>query len=176
MIKKLEQGMADDVVSIFENLPHYFNPLGIARLKDDIKKYLIENPPIEKEGFFVYLEKEKPLGLIGYKRQIHHMEYEITWLAVRKDVQRRGIGRKLITHLEDFLSQYKLEKTTVVIPDDIVSREFYYKMGFKSINRFLDGEGEKLVYEKRYGVIGDTCQEYIAEYLRRKRLREIKKK
>jgi len=176
MIVRLKEDMVFDVIKIFEGLPHYFNPLGIKKLRDDISEYFTKHPLVEQTGFFVYVKDDKVVGMIGYKRMQNPREYEITWLAVEKDIQRKGIGRKLVYFLENFLSQYKLELLTVIIPDDIVPREFYYKMGFRSINRFLDGEGERLVYQKRFGHIGEACQELIADYLRRKRLKEIKKK
>lgn len=176
MITRLERDMVDEVVNIFKDLPHYFNPLGIQRLEEDIKEYFAKAPLVDIAGFFVYIKDNEILGMIGYKRLIYHREYEITWLATRKDMQRKGIGRELLLYLENFLSQYKLELFTVTIPDDPVSREFYYKMGFRSTTRFLDAEEERLVYQKRFGYLGDTCQEFVADYLRKKRLKEIKKR
>lgn len=176
MIVRLEKHMVEEVVEIFKGLPHYFNPIGIKTLEEDLKAYFTKNPLAEEAGFFVYIEDNNILGMIGYKRLIYHREYEITWLAVKKDWQRKGIGRELFLYLENFLLQYKLEVFTVTIPDDPVPREFYYKMGFRSTTRFLDGKEERLVYQKRFGFIGDTCQEFVADYLRRKRLKEIKKR
>ncbi|MEW6679771.1 MAG: GNAT family N-acetyltransferase [bacterium] len=176
MIVRFKEDMVSEAIKIFEGLPHYFNPLGIQRLKDDIKEYFAKPPSPELAGFFVYVKDDEIFGMIGYKRQLYHREYEITWFAVRKDCQRRGIGRGLVSYLSNFLSQYQLELLTANIPDDPVSREFYYKMGFRSINRFLNHEGEKLVYQKRFGYIADTCQELVANYLRRKKLKELKKK
>ncbi|MEW6103847.1 MAG: GNAT family N-acetyltransferase [bacterium] len=177
MIVRLKEDMVSEVIKIFEGLTHYFNPLGIQRLKNDISEYFAKPPSVELAGFFVYVnDNGEILGLIGYKRLLYHKEYEITWIATRNDCQRKGIGRELISHLEIFLSNYQLELLTATIPDRPVSREFYYKMGFRSINRFLNGEGERLVYQKRFGPLADICQEFVANYLRRKRLKEIKKK
>jgi GNAT superfamily N-acetyltransferase len=175
MIQLLDEQMVDSAIQIFVELPHFFNPLAINRLKEDIKSFIKKRPEPEEGGFYVYVEDLEVIGVIGYRRMKWQREYEITWLAVRKDRQRRGIGRSLLLFLENFLLKHSLQLIIVNIPNDQLSKNFYFQMGFRSINRFFDKDGEILVYEKRYGFIKDKCQDFVADYLRQKRLKDAKK-
>lgn len=176
MIQPLNEQAVDSVIQIFSGLPHFFNPLAINRLKEDIKSFLKKKPEPEEGGFYVYMEDLEVIGVIGYRRMKWQREYEITWLAARADRQRRSVGRNLVTFLENLLQKHNLQLITVNIPEDQRSRNFYFQMGFRSVNRFFDKDGEMLVYEKKYGFVKDKCQELVADYLRRKKLKDIKKK
>ena len=176
MIQLLDEQTADSAIQIFSGLPHFFNPLAINRLKEDIKSFIKKKPDPTEESFYVYIEDLEVIGVIGYRRMKWQREYEITWLAARADRQRRSVGRNLVTFLENLLLKHNLQRIAVNIPDDLRSKNFYFQMGFRSINRFFDKDGEMLVYEKKYGLMKDKCQDLVADYLRRKKLKDIKKK
>ncbi len=176
MIQLLDEQTVDSTIQIFAGLPHFFNPLAINRLKEDINSFIKKRPEPEEGGFYVYMEDAEIIGLIGYKRMKWQREYEITWLAARADRHRRGVGRSLVTFLENLLLRHNLQLITVNIPDDQRSRNFYFQMGFRSVNRFFSKDGEMLIYEKRYGFIKDKCQDLVADYLRRKKLKDVKKR
>jgi ribosomal protein S18 acetylase RimI-like enzyme len=176
MIQVLEEQMAEDTVEIFSGLSHFFNPIAIEKVKEEIHDFLAKPPDPAVSGWFVYIEDKKPVGAIAYRRCRWQHEYEITWLAVREDHQRRGIGRDLVRFIENHLKRYDLRLITVNIPDDQRSKSFYFQMGFRSVNRFLDGESEKIVYQKKYGIVSSRCEDMVADYLRRKRLKNLKKR
>ncbi len=176
MIQLLNDQVVDSAIKIFSELPHFFNPLAIEKLKKDIEWFIKKKSEPQEEGFYVYIEDSEVIGLIGYRRRKWQREYEITWLAAKADRQRRGVGRSLVTFIENLLMKHNLQLITVNIPDDQRSKNFYFQMGFRSVNRFFDKDGEMLVYEKRYGFIKDICQDLVADYLRKKKLKDLKKK
>ncbi|HAW49805.1 TPA: hypothetical protein DCX16_02495 [bacterium] len=145
MIAELEKEDIDQVKAIFTSFPHHFNKLGLIQLDEDLVNY-IELNNYSKICFFVEKETNQVLGVIGYKRRINPYEFEITWLAVRRDVQKKGIGKKLFLHLEERVKSIGCETLIVNVPDDIASISFYEKMGFIESGEL--SSDNKLVYKK----------------------------
>lgn len=115
---------------IFSSYPHHFNKLGLIKLEDDITEH-INNPDFSKGCFFVEKESHQVLGAISYLRSLKNpYEFEVVWLAVREDFKRKGIGERLIKHLEEKVKALGGETLIVYVPDDIGSISFYEKMGF----------------------------------------------
>ncbi len=130
MITELIEDDIEQTKAIFYSYPHNFNKLGLIKLEDDMIEH-IDNPDFSKRCFFVEKERHQVLGAIGYERSLKNpYEFEVTWLAVRMDFKRKGIGEKLMKHLEEKVKGLSGETLIVDVPDDMDSISFYEKMGF----------------------------------------------
>ncbi|MEW6102272.1 MAG: GNAT family N-acetyltransferase [bacterium] len=130
MITEMTIDDISQVKAIFYSYPHHFNKLGLIKLEEEISEH-INNPDFSKRCFFVEKEMHQVLGVIGYVKSLKNpYEFEVTWLAVRTDFKRKGIGERLIKHLEERVRGLSAETLVVYTPDDIGSISFYEKMGF----------------------------------------------
>ncbi|MBU2461561.1 GNAT family N-acetyltransferase [bacterium] len=148
MICKLSQEDIEQVVGIFAQHPKDFNPLGIKKLKEELEEYAEESQSLEIKGFFVEKELSQVIGLIGYVMRPSN-EYEITWLAVRKDWQRRGIGRKLLEYVEQSLKSFRSEWLWLEVPNDPATMNFYSAMGFSEETPLELSGRNKVIYRKK---------------------------
>jgi ribosomal protein S18 acetylase RimI-like enzyme len=161
MITGIREEEIEQVVGIFAQYPHHFNSMGLTELRRELEEFVAEPQSAEKKGFFVEREGPQVIGMVGYRMK-PPMEYEITWLAVRKDWQRRGVGRRLLEYLERHLKNFRCEWMVVEVPNDPDSMNFYSAMGFSESDE-LSSDG-KLIYKKsllslkptfKAGVLGD---------------------
>lgn len=135
-----------EVKAIFSGYPHHFNKLGLIKLEDDMTEH-INKPDLSKRCFFVEKEKNQVLGAISYERSLKNpYEFEVTWLAVRQDVKRKGIGKRLLSYLEERVRVMGGEVLIVYVPDDIGSISFYEKQGFKESGEI--SSDNKMGYKK----------------------------
>lgn len=133
------------IIEIAKELQEWFTPEAILEIEKDLidKEILIEG---EKEvlGFIIYSLKKK-----GY----------IYWMGVRKDIQNKGIGTKLITKLKKICKEKSirvLETDTLAETEDYApyeqTRKFYHKVGFKDFKiikkGYLEGS-DKLILRMR---------------------------
>lgn len=146
MICKLEEEDIEQAVGIFAEYPKDFNPLGVKKLKEELEEYAGESLSLEVKGFFAEKELSQVIGLIGYVMRPSN-EYEITWLAVRPDWQRRGIGKKLVEYVEQTLKSFRSEWLKLEVPNDPATMNFYSAMGF-SESPELSGKN-KIIYRKK---------------------------
>lgn len=116
----------DDCLSIARELGEYFTEDGLAKMADDLKKH----------SLFVTLDAKTVLGFASVLK-INGKTAEITWMAVRRDKQDRGIGSKIIDCLVSDLRSQKFAILKVKTLAGIVdykpyerTRKFYEKMGF----------------------------------------------
>ena len=86
----------------------------------------------------VALEKEKVIGFLCYTSYSGKMQ--LIWIGVKKEFQRKGIGKKLLTWLEEESKKLKLHYIEVETLSEKykykpyeITRNFYYKNGFKKI-------------------------------------------
>ena len=119
---------------IAKSLPEYFNDVGLKEIKKDMRKHIL---------FGAYLD-EKLVGFATF-RIWNSDTIEISWLAVREEYQRQGVGSALIEKTLSKLSKkYKVcEVKTFSDKDEyepyIKTRAFYKKMGFipiETINQY----------------------------------------
>lgn len=147
MICELSPEDIEQAVGIFAQYPKDFNSLGIKKLREELEEYVEEPKSLEVKGFFVEKEGPQVIGLIGYVMRPSN-EYEITWLAVRKDWQRRGIGRKLVKYVEEKLKNFRSEWLKVEVPNDPAAMNFYSAMGFSEEVGELSGRN-RVIYRKK---------------------------
>lgn len=146
MIREITKDDIWQIKAIFSSYPHHFNKLGLIKLEDDMLE-CINNPDFSKRCFFVESESNQVLGAISYSRSLKNpYEFEITWLAVRGDLRRKGIGKRLILHLEEKVRAIGGEILIAYVPDDIGSISFYEKQGFRESGEI--SSDNKIGYKK----------------------------
>ncbi len=161
-IKELNQvnGLQDDRILIFDELKHNLNNVHElayesgkfsrfnldvhfkkGKFKEMYKKW-IENS-INKtfaDELLLFNEDDQAMGFVTYK--ISKETATIGLIAVNSNFQRRGIGQKLLNHVEDKLFRKGIKK--LLIPTQQLNNlacNFYEKQGYKTY---------KLTYIKHY--------------------------
>jgi len=137
------------IVKIAEELPEWFTKKALENIaKDCINfKTLVEKENKIIIGFIIYsIEKDKCL---------------IKWMAVKKGLQGKGIGRKLINNLILLCKKAKIkeiETDTLAETEEYApyekTRSFYYSVGFtkyKVIKRGYEDGDDKLVLKMSLG-------------------------
>jgi ribosomal protein S18 acetylase RimI-like enzyme len=100
-------------------------------------------------------ENSMVLGYICYgKIPLTDAVWDIYWVVVSGEFQRKGIAGKLLTHMEDEL---KIRKARAVMvetysrPEYKPARSFYVKTGYSEVGRIRDfyaHENDKIIYKK----------------------------
>jgi len=123
-IKQTDEKTA--ALAIAKSLPDFFNEGGLASLEKDLVEHKLY-------GAFA---AEELVGFIAL-RPVDTASLEISWLAVRPDQRRRGIGLELVKRsLGDFAAQgyrvayVKTLAETIPDPGYDGTRAFYKKLGF----------------------------------------------
>ena len=117
-------------LAIAKELPDYFNEQGISDMSQDIQRH------------FLYVAMSSN-GIVGFAIINEKSDYvaEISWMAVKSERHRQGIGSALVDHLDvDLKSQgfRVLEVKTLATHADISgfertyakTKQFYEKVGF----------------------------------------------
>jgi predicted N-acetyltransferase YhbS len=123
--------------AIVASLPYHFgNERGIAACARAVRS---------QEGFVAEID-EQVVGFLTFEDRSAESA-EITWMAVRADHRRRGIGRSLIEHASANLAARGVRFVSVLtlapsVPDDVPdgyegTRRFYRAVGFTPL-RELD--------------------------------------
>lgn len=114
---------------------------------------------VRYETGYVALENGVPVGFVTYKLSEDGVTAELTWIGVRSDFHRKGVGRSLVEAVEQEISGkgFKaLEVSTVAAtvnyePYDL-TRKFYHAIGFADVTvepkGFPSGD-DKLLLRKR---------------------------
>ncbi len=128
-----EKTKKEEIIKIAEELPEYFTCDAIKQIQKDLVKcgYMTEND--EKViGFIIYDFKDK--------------KCLIKWMAVRKDKQRKGIGKKLIEKLIDICKKNNIKEIEIDTLADTENykpyektRGFYHAIGFKDVKVIKKG-------------------------------------
>lgn len=128
----IRQANLDDLAAIKEvaDLLYIEMPDFVWNTEEFIKKQ------IERGEYFVAEENDKIVGIVSL-RERNKMLY-IETLAVAKDIQSSGIGKKLIDFAKQFAKEnnFKILRTTSFYEYGI--KDFYIKQDF----RLLDEPGE----------------------------------
>lgn len=132
-----------------------FKPQEIEALRDILEEYL-EYPD---EDYIIFLEKdgESILGLIIFTRtSITEFAWDIYWLIVAKDMQGKGIGKKLIKRMEEFILQKEpqaiLRVETSTKHEFAHARNLYVRSGFNEVGRiphFYAHNDDLIIYYKQ---------------------------
>lgn len=94
-VRDLEVGDAPACDAVIATLPYFFGqPAGIADCEAAVRS---------QPGLVAVDRSGAVVAFVTY-RSHHAGSAEITWMAVRQDVRRRGVGRLLVMALDDRLS------------------------------------------------------------------------
>ncbi len=113
-------------LSIAREMPQYFNERGIAMMAEDLKKHRL----------YVAVDLDEVLGFLTILNKNEQVA-EISWMAVKPEHQRQGIGTALIDHVVSELRSKGIKLLVVkTLSEDLdyppyeITRRFYKKMGF----------------------------------------------
>jgi len=106
--------------------------------REDMKEYILQRINKKQEIFFGYKQNDE---LIGYVTMIPHFpgykHCEVYWLAVKKKVQKQGIGRKLMRFIEEYAKEKGFRKVCLYNGKEMKeAQSFYERIGYKLINEF----------------------------------------
>jgi len=147
----------DDHESILEVAkalhPGWFNELGLQEIAHDL----------QNEDGLVAVDNGKIVGFVIHCEREDDMSAELSWIAVRPELHRRGIGRLLVNSLVDVLTQqgvHTLEVSTVAPTVEYEpyarTRSFYHSVGFSDVqidkNFFPSGDDRLLLRKHLAGV------------------------
>ena len=120
----------DACIAIAKALPDFFTAQGVSDMSRDLQKHLS----------YVTMSANETVGFAAINKKNKHVA-EISWMAVKPERQRRGIGSALVGHLAKELSSQGvklLEVKTLATHADLAAfertygktRRFYEKTGF----------------------------------------------
>lgn len=132
-----------------------FKPLEIITLREVLGDYHKEDRELGHRAF-VWEEAGKLLAYAYYApTEMTDRAWHLYWIAVARDLQGRGLGRKLLEFVEDDIRGLRgrmLMIETSTLPHYDPTRRFYLKYGYEQIAQvpdyYADGDG-MVVYVKR---------------------------
>jgi ribosomal protein S18 acetylase RimI-like enzyme len=122
-------------IEIIKELPEWFTAEAILNIEKDLSdKEILVDSEEKVKGFIIYSLEDK---------------CSIYWMAVKKGMQNKGIGKKLIEELKiickekgiDFIETDTLAETEDYAPYEI-TRNFYHKVGFRDVKIIPEGYPE----------------------------------
>jgi ribosomal protein S18 acetylase RimI-like enzyme len=141
------EGDVNESLKIAEELSLWFTKEALENMKKDFNS----------DNLIVCKNENEVIGFLCYSKLDKNMK--ILWMAVRKDFQRKGIGRKLLNFLFNEAKNLGIScilVETLTDKDDyepyIATRDFYYKNGFKKIGykpAEKEGWDDQIILEKR---------------------------
>ena len=146
-IRKATPNDRKEALKIAEELKEWFNEEGIKNMAIDFNL----------NNIIVAIENKNVAGFLCYTSYCGKML--LMWMGAGKDIQRRGIGEKLLKWLEKEAKKLKMHVIEVeTLPDEDdyepykQTRAFYYKHGFKRVvykKARIKGWDDQIVLEKR---------------------------
>jgi ribosomal protein S18 acetylase RimI-like enzyme len=123
-------------------------------LNEMMSEYL--NNPESEEIWFTCLLEDKPVGF-GYcaPEKFTQGTYNLLAIAVRKDMQGKGLGRSMMGYIERLLKEKSNRLLIVETSSDSqygLTREFYEKLNYvqeATIRDFWKGGEDKIIYLKK---------------------------
>ncbi|MDP3728132.1 MAG: GNAT family N-acetyltransferase [bacterium] len=136
-----------EAMVIAKSLKEWFNKDGIKNMALDFRM----------NHCIVAIEKEKVLGFLSYTTYSGKML--LLWMGVKRDLQRKGVGKYLLDWLVKESKKLKLYSIEVeTLPEEDVyepyerTRSFYYKNGFKRVlykKARVQGWDDQIVLERK---------------------------
>ena len=104
----------------------------------NMKRYLLKRYNDGQEKFYGYKLNNE---LLGYVTLIPffpgHKHCEVYWLAVKKKVQKQGVGKKLMTYIENHAKEQGFRKVCLYTGQEMIdAQNFYKKIGYYKVNEF----------------------------------------
>lgn len=122
MIRAFTLKDKESLLELFDvNTPKYFD----ASEKEDFIEYLHHLT----EDYFVFLEKDTIVGCGGINYLKDKREARISWDMIHPEFHGKGIGKKLMNHRLNKISNNK-DVDLVVVRTSQFAHLFYEKMGF----------------------------------------------
>jgi len=136
-----------EAMKVAANLKEWFSEQGLKNMRIDF----------ELNNLIVAKEKGKVSGFLCYTS--YSGKILLMWMGVKKEFQRKGVGQKLLTWLEDEGKRFgfhSIEVETLLEEEDYEpykrTRSFYYKNGFERIfykKARVKGWDDQIVLEKK---------------------------
>jgi ribosomal protein S18 acetylase RimI-like enzyme len=130
-VRRIVRKDYDAINGIAEDLhPRWFTESALNEIKSAVR---------EEKGVVAIVD-QKIVGFATYAPIVHERTVELTWIGVRSDLHRRGIGRALVNSLEEELRRegYEaIEVDTVAASVEYEpyarTRNFYHALGFADV-------------------------------------------
>ncbi len=133
MLIKYEASHRDQCIALFLKTFHE-KPFEFTFLTpQNTERYFCDLEQTPKFLGFVYIVKNTVLGfclgiIVDY---FNNISYDIKEIAVRYEIQGKGLGRQLLNEVEARLKRdYAVEAVTLATQSTIPAYEFYKKMGY----------------------------------------------
>lgn len=86
--------------------------------------------------FFVAVNKQMQVGFIA-SRFLNDTEIEILFLYIKLDLLKRGLGKRLVFHLEDWIRKNKSEIKRIIVDTAVpqYNQKFYEKIGYTKLGK-----------------------------------------
>lgn len=146
-IRKATKKDIKESIKIARDLKEWFTNEAVKNMKID---FSVNN-------LVVVAEKKKVLGFLCYSS--YNSIMHLIWLGIRRNLQRKGVGKLLLDWLIKKSKRLGLKSIEVeTLPDEEdygpykLTREFYYKNGFKRIaykKARVKGWDDQIVMEKK---------------------------
>jgi GNAT superfamily N-acetyltransferase len=147
IIKKAIKKEQAESLELASELKEWFTAEAIKNMKLDF----------EMNSLIVALDKGKVVGFLCYTSYCGKML--LIWMGVKRSIQRKGTGTKLLEWLENEakkLNLYSIEIETLPDEDSYepykLTRNFYYKHGFKRVlykKARIEGWDDQIILEKK---------------------------
>jgi len=154
MIRRLKQADVNMIESILNKTPN-FNDEEI-RVAMELVNIAASNPMQTDYNLFVY---EEDGIILGYhctgKRPLTDGVYDLYWIVTNPDYGKKGIGKKLLEHAENFVNEKNgrwLLAETSSKESYSATRNFYMRNNYSIISEINDfySKGDKLIVFGKY--------------------------
>lgn len=127
IIRALRETNAKDYAQdIIERVEQSFSPAAVLDL-------------IAKRTIFVAVSEQQVIGTASLDGRV------VRTVFVAPHVQGKGIGRLLMSHVEQVAREAGVE--VLAVPSSVTAEQFYSKLGFKSVRDSYHGEERTIIME-----------------------------
>lgn len=139
-IRSFEESDRDSTLALARSLDEWFNEEGLAQMERDLAHH---------KGF-VAVDRDRVIGFLTWRR-IDPQSADLSWVAVLREHQRKGVGTAMLHALTERLRSdgvHHLDVSTVADSLDYEpyarTRAFYRARGFKDfrVDRDFFGKGD----------------------------------
>lgn len=140
MIRRLQSKDRDNLIAIIQSIKNFNEEE--KKVAVELIDEVLSNPNHEYYNIFVF---ENDGELVGYycigKRALTDGVYDLYWIVVDPNYQNKGIGKKLLTHSEEFVKEkngrWILAETSSKESYD-ATRNFYLRNHYSVIAEIKD--------------------------------------
>jgi GNAT superfamily N-acetyltransferase len=118
-----------------------YSPENIARLEKAFSPDGVRGL-MAKRKMFVAVSDGRIVGTASLEGDL------VRTVFVAPDVQSRGIGRRLMAHVEEVARHDGI--AALVVPSSVTAEKFYAKLGFTAVRDSYHGDERTIVMERRF--------------------------